>query len=98
MSLAHWHIGTLYNSMPFVSFHIDGAERTGRAEVLTSAASDATLGVYNRYFYRFRVGSVRRHHADGVRGAMAGTVAALYSVGQGDAVLLNPYGVTYLDG
>ena len=84
--------------MPFVSFYIDGAEGTGRAEVLARAAADAALGVDGRELERVGIVGIRRHHGDGLRGAMAGAVVTCHLIPVHDAVLFDPYGVAYLDG
>ena len=78
-------------------FHVNRTERTRRAKVLTSAATDATLGVDNRNLQRFRVALLRRNHLYGSRRAMARTVTALHAVGQGDTVILYPYRMPDLD-
>ena len=40
----------------------------------------------------------RSHHLYGADRAVAGAVAALHLIGDADAILLYPYGMTYLDG
>ena len=79
-----------------IAFHVNGTEWPCRAEVLAGTAPDATFFVYNRNLGRFGVGRVGCDHEDGTSGAVAGTVAAFHAVGQGDAILFDPYGMTNL--
>jgi len=77
-----------------VSFHVNGAEGSGRADILTFAASDTALLVNSGHLH---CPSVRRgmlYHLDGIRRAMLGARAAMVAVGNRDTVLLKPYGVT----
>ena len=80
-----------------MSFHIDCAERACRTQVLTCAAADAAFGIDNGYFGGLRISGVRSHHLYGADWAVAGAVAALHLIGDADAILLYPYGMTYLD-
>ena len=84
--------------MHFVTFDIDGAERTRRTEVFASSATDAAFGVDNGYLERTGVGSILRNHLDGACRAMAFAIAAGHAVGIHHAVLFNPYGMAHLDG
>ena len=79
-----------------IAFHVNGTEWPCRAEVLAGTAPDAAFFVYNRNLGRFGVGRVGYDHEDGTSGAVAGTVAAFHAVGQGNAILLDPYGMTNL--
>jgi len=79
-------------------FHIDCAERACRTQVFTCAAADAAFGIDNRYFGGLRISGARSHHLYGADRAVAGAVAALYLIGDANAILLYPYGMTYLDG
>ena len=81
-----------------MSFHIDCAERACRTQVLTCAAADAAFGIDNGYFGGLRISGVRSHHLYGADRAVASAVAALHLIGDADAILLYPYGMTYLDG
>ena len=81
-----------------MSFHIDCAERACRTQVLTCAAADAAFGIDNGYLGGLRIPGVRSHHLYGADWAVAGAVAALHLIGDADAILLYPYGMTYLDG
>ena len=74
--------------------HIDGTERSGRAQVFTRAATDTPLGIDDRNLDGVRVTAVRGNHQYGSRRAMAGTVATIYAIGQRNTVLFYPYGVT----
>ena len=77
-----------------MSLHVDGAERTRRTQVLACAAPDAPLGIDGRNPDGVHVAAVGGHHQDSPRGTMAGAVAALHTVGQRNAVLPDPYGMT----
>ena len=79
-------------------FHIYGAERTRRAQVFTGSAADAFFLVYDRKLRRIRVVRVFCHHQDRLGRAMAGTVAASDTVPVDDAIFLNQYGMSDLDG
>ena len=79
-------------------FHIDCAERACRTQILTCAAADAAFGIDNGYFGGLRISGARSHHLYGADRAVAGAVAALYLIGDANAILLYPYGMTYLDG
>ena len=83
--------------MYFVAFDVDGGEGTGRTEVLAGTTADTLGFVYGRDVGSEFVIRIQRHHLDGAGGTMAGTVAAFYSVGDGDTVLLDPDGVAKLD-
>ena len=78
-------------------FHINGAERTRRAQVFTGSAADAFFLVYDRKLRRIRVVRVFCHHQDRLGRAMAGTVAASDAVPVDDAIFLNQYGMSDLD-
>lgn len=79
-----------------VSLHVYGAERTCGAQILAGSAAYATLDVDGGDFGRILSVGIRRHHGYGLRGTVAGAVAALDVVGEGYAVLLDPHGVAYL--
>ena len=83
--------------MTFMSFYIDCTERTCRTEVFARAASDATFNVHHRNLRRIRLLRIRGHHRDGSRRAMAGTVAAIYPIGERHTVLFYPHGMTNLN-
>ena len=83
--------------MPFMAFHIDSRQRARRTKVLASAATDASFDIDSRYLQGFRIGRVGCHHLDRIRRTMAGTVAALDTVGDRHTVSLHPYGVADLD-
>ena len=82
--------------MYFVSFHINRTERSGRAEVLTSATAYALVLVHGRHLHR-AVWTFVVYHLDGSRRAMAGAIAATDAVGQHNAVFLDPHSMTYMD-
>ena len=79
-----------------VSFYIDGAEGACGAEVFAFAATDTFLCIHYRYFDHATV-DLLLHHLDCPRRAVTRTRAAVVAVGDGDAVLLNPHGVTDMD-
>lgn len=84
--------------MPFMSFNVDGTERSCRTEVLASSTTDATLSIHHgdsRRILHIRIG---RDHLYGSCRAMPSAVAAIHPVGQRDAVLLYPHGMTDLGG
>ena len=80
--------------MHFMSFHVDGREGPGGAEVLAGTAADAVEIVDSRY----HDAAFMTHHGNGAYRADRGAVAASVAVGQRDAVLLDPDGMTDLDG
>ena len=80
----------------FVSFHVNCAERSGRAEVLAGTAADAFVLVHGRHLH-LAVRAFVVHHLDGTSGAMTCTVAATDAVGEHYAIFLDPYGVTHVD-
>ena len=82
--------------MHFIALYIDGAKRTSRAEVFALAATDTFLGVNDRHFDRFAV-DLLLHHLNRPSRAVTRTRAAMVAVGDRDAVLLNPDGVTDMD-
>ena len=80
-----------------MSLDVDGREGTRRTDVLTGSAANAGSLVDSRNHGRLLVILVKGYHLDGTSGTMTGTVATLDFVGDGHAVLLDPYGMTYLD-
>ena len=80
--------------MSFMSFHIDGTERTCRTQIFACAAPDAPFGIHNGDSDRVHIVTVGRNHQYCARRAMTGTVAALHTVGQRNAILPDPYGMT----
>ena len=80
----------------FIPFHVNCAERAGRAEVLAGAAADAFVLVDGRHLY-LAVRAFVVHHLDGTSGAVTCAIAATDTVGQHHAVLFDPYGVTHMD-
>ena len=79
-----------------MAFHVDGREGTGRAKVLTSSAADALRFVHGGYVGSGLILGVEWYHLYGPCGAVACTVAALNLVGDDNAVLLYPDGVSNL--
>ena len=75
----------------FVSFDIDSGEGSCGAYILTLAASDTFLLVHGGHFALFGL-----NHHDGVHRAVSCAVAAADMVGEDDAVLFDPHGVSYL--
>ena len=80
----------------FVSFNVDGAERAGRAEVLAGTAADTFVLVHGRHLYSAAWTFVV-YHLDGSSRAMACAVATTDVIGQHNAILLDPHGMTYMD-
>ena len=85
----------LNGSVYFVALYIDGTERAGGTEVLAGTAADTPLGIDRRHGV---CTAVDMYHSDRPRRAMAGTVAALDTVGKRHTVLAHPYGMPYLRG
>ena len=77
----------------FIPFHINRAERSGRAEVFAGAAANAFDLVHGRHLHR-AVRAFVVHHRDGSRRAVAGAVTTAYAIGQNDTVVFDPNGVT----
>ena len=88
----------LNDSVNFVPFYINRAERTCRTQVFARSTSDALLGIYRRNLKRLRVRRIGRYHCDGSCRTMAGTVPARLSVGERNATVFHPYGMTDLGG
>ena len=82
--------------MHLIPLHINCAERSGRAEVLAGTAADAFVLVYGRHLY-FPVRSFIFYHLDGTCGAVACAVAAADTIGQYDAIIFDPNGMTHMD-
>ncbi len=80
-----------------MTFYIYCAERSRWTKILTSAATDAPLCVYNRYFTRILIFRVRGYHCYGSGRTMTSTVAALDVISQRNAVSFDPYGMTDLN-
>ena len=80
----------------FISFHVNCAKRSGRAEVLAGTAAYAFVLVHSRHLY-LAIWAFVIHHLDSSSGAMAGAVAAADTVGQHHAVILDPNGMTHVD-
>ena len=81
----------------FISFHINGAKRSGRAKVFAGTAADALVFVHGWHLHR-TVRTFVVNHLDGSRRAMSCAVAATDTVSQDDAIFLNPHGMTDMDG
>ena len=81
-----------------MSGHVDGAERTGRAKILTSSATDTFFYIHYRNLWRILIIGVGRHHLNSSRRAMAGTVATLHAIRQWYAVFFYPNSVADLSG
>ena len=82
--------------MHFIPFHINCAKRSGRAEMFAGTAADAFVLVHGRHLY-LAVWAFVVHHLNGTCGAVARTVAATHSIGQYDAIIFNPNGMTHMD-
>ena len=80
----------------FISFHVNCAERSGRAEILAGTAADAFVFVHGRHLH-LAVRTFVVDHLNGSSRAVARAVAARYAVGQNHTVFLNPYGMSDMD-
>ena len=83
--------------MTLITLYINSAERTRRTQVLARTTTDAERIVYGRNKARLGIGWIKRHHSDGLCGAVTLAVAAINIVGYNDTVLLHPYSVTNLN-
>ena len=81
-----------------MSLDDNSREGTRRTDVLTSATANTGRLVDNRHHGRLLIVLVEHDHLDGPCRTVTGTVAAVHTVGQRNAVLLNPYGMTNLKG
>ena len=86
----------LNHSVIFMTFYIQGAERTGRAQILARAATDTFLFVYDRNLEGVGVRRVGGDHLDSLCRAMALTIVAGLTVAQRNTVFLNPNSVSDL--
>ena len=84
--------------MHLVSFDHNRRERTGWTNILTGTTAYASLLVDGWYVGGLLVVLIQWHHLDGTSWAVAGTVTAFHPIGYRYAVLLDEYGMTYLDG
>ena len=84
--------------MYFMSLYMDSCKRSCRAEVLTCSATDTSFLIYGRNHQRLRVVRILSYHLDRSCRAVAGTVAAAYSVSIDYAVVEVHYCMSYLDG
>ena len=84
-------------TMHFVSFHINGTERTRRTKVFACTTTDTTFGVDDRNLQRFRIVGILRNHLDSTCRTMAGTITTLLTISVHDTVFWYPYGMTDLD-
>lgn len=97
----------LDDTMVFVTFYIDRAERTCRTQVFASTATDTAFRIDDRDHYglvlfavfatsSMAVTAVERNHLYSSDRTMSSTIPAIYSIGKRDAVLFHPHGVAYL--
>ena len=84
--------------MHLVTLNIDSRERTRRTNILTGTTTDAGSLVDGGNQRRLLVVLIKLHHLDSTRRTMTGTVTTLHLVCQHHTVLLDPYGMTNLDG
>ena len=77
-----------------VSFYVDSAEWACGAEVFALAAAYTAFDVNSRHEDCSPVCRCVFHHLNGVRRTMAGTSTTMIAARHGDAVLLDPHGVT----
>ena len=77
-----------------VSFYIDSTERSGGTYIFALAAADAAFVVNSRHEDCSSVCRCVFHHLYGVSRTVFGARAAVVATRHGDAVLLDPHGVT----
>lgn len=82
--------------MDFVSLDVDSGKRPGRTEILTGSAADAAAFVDSGHVGRLIVVGIAGNHLDSSNRTVTGTVTALNTVAQGNAVLFNPNGMSNL--
>ena len=80
--------------MHLAAFDVNCAQRTCRAQMLASAAANATFGVDSRNLKAIWLVGVHRNHIDGADRAMLRAVTTIYTIGFNNAVLFYPNGVT----
>ena len=83
--------------MYFMSFYMYRCERSCRAEVLTSSASDAVFFVHNRNLERLRVIRILSYHADSSCRTMSCAVSAVDVISIYDTVVKTYHSMSYLD-
>ena len=77
-----------------MTFHVNCAQRAGRAKILAGSAAYATFGVHGRdKFAAF----LKRDHTYSSDRTVAGTVAAIDTIPHHHAVLGDGHSVSYLD-
>ena len=81
-----------------IAFHIDRTEWAGRTKILTLATSDASFRIDGWHLHMTSIRSGVVHHLDRTGRAMARTSTARIIVDNRDAILLNPYRMTDVDG
>ena len=82
--------------MHFVPFDVDGAEGTRGTQILAGSTAYATTLVDGRDVGRLFVVGIGQYHLDGSYRTMTGTVVTTHPVIQGNTVLLDPDGMSYL--
>ena len=80
-----------------MSFNDNGREGTRWTDILTGATADTDVLVDSRHHGRLVIIRIRRHHLNGSRRTVARTVAALHTIRQRHAVLLDPHGMANLN-
>ena len=81
-----------------MALNVYSAERLGRANVLAGTAADAARQVDSWKQWAVGVLVIGRHHHNGPRRTVTGTVAAAHSIANRQTVLLYPHGMTDADG
>ena len=81
-----------------MALNVYSAERLGRANVLAGTAADAARQVDSWKQWAVGVLVIGRHHHNGPRRTVTGTVATRHALCKYDTVLLGPYRVAYLYG
>ena len=83
--------------MYFMTFYIDGRERTGGTNIFAGTTTDTDVHVNRGNPRRLLILFVKSNHRDGTSRTMTGTVAAIHAIADGNTVLLDPNGMANLD-
>ena len=81
-----------------MALNINGTERSYRAQILTSSATDTALSVDSRHERRILIPDNRRNHSNRPHRTMARTVTTSNALRSRQTIFTYPYGMTYLNG
>ena len=84
--------------MGLVTLYVNGTERACRTKIFTGSATDATLFIHDREPGRIRNSGHGRHHLNGSRRTMTGTVSTFHTVCIHYTILIYEHGMTNLYG